>query len=225
MMAGTFGPCNFRQACAAAGIPVSRETMEKLARYAEMLSAANEHMNLVSASTLPDLWKRHFLDSAQLVPLLPADAATIVDLGSGAGFPGLVIALLRANSPGLVVHLIDSTAKKARFLLDVATATGAPVEVHAVRAESISRRLTADVVTARACAPLSGLLDLAACFTGPQTICLFLKGQRLASELTAASETWQIESDVRPSLSDSSGQVLRVTRFRRAPASKRRRPA
>ncbi len=167
-------------------------------------------MNLVAASTLPDVWRRHVLDSAQLAPLIPDQARTIIDLGSGAGFPGLVLAILLSDRPGLIVHLIESTQKKCRFLEEAGRATIAPIKVHAARAEDI-RGLEADVVTARAVAPLDRLFALAHPFFGPATIGLFLKGRSLNDELTRATKSWKLDATLIPSRSDPSGSILRVT--------------
>ncbi|MBI1210274.1 MAG: 16S rRNA (guanine(527)-N(7))-methyltransferase RsmG [Alphaproteobacteria bacterium] len=203
---GPYGPLDF-----ARDSEVPRETLERLTNHARLLVERNAHLNLVADSTLADMWRRHFLDSAQLVPLVPAEARTIVDLGSGAGFPGMVLAIMLApDRPGLRVHLIDSTQKKCRFLEEVAEATGAPVEVHWSRAEDLSG-LTADVVTARAVAPLAKLLGLAAPFFGEGTIGLFLKGRAAAAELTEARESWKLQVEITPSRSDPSGSILRVT--------------
>ncbi|NOT39175.1 MAG: 16S rRNA (guanine(527)-N(7))-methyltransferase RsmG [Alphaproteobacteria bacterium] len=188
---------------------VSRETLARLATYVNLLTEWNERLNLVAPSTIADVWRRHILDSAQIAPLIPPNAMSIVDLGSGAGFPGLVLAIMLAGRPGLTVHLVESTQKKCRFLEAVVAATGAPAQVHACRAEDM--RLKADVVTARALAPLERLLSLAHPFFRPDTIALFLKGRSLNDELTLASKSWTLESTPIPSRSDPSGVVLRVT--------------
>ena len=165
---------------------------------------------MVAASTVPDVWRRHVLDSAQLAPLIPQQATTIVDLGSGAGFPGLVLAMMLADRPGLTVHLIEATQKKCRFLEEAAAAAGVPVQVHWARAEQVND-VKADIVTARALAPLDRLLALAHPYFGPSTIGLFLKGRSLNSELTAATKSWRLAATHIPSRSDPSGTVLRVT--------------
>lgn len=189
---------------------VARETVSRLSTFVDLLWERNQQLNLVAESTLPQVWHRHILDSAQLVPLVPEDARTIVDLGSGAGFPGMVLAIMLADRPGLCVHLIESIQKKCRFLEDVAAATGAPVKVHWARAETLPD-LKADVVTARALAPLDKLLGLAFPFFRDGTIGLFLKGKSLPAELTPATKSWTLDSTSIPSRSDPSGTVLRVT--------------
>lgn len=188
---------------------VSRETLGRLTTYVNLLIEWNERLNLVAPSTLADVWRRHILDSAQLAPLIPPDARTIVDLGSGAGFPGLVLAIMLADREGLTVHLVESIQKKCRFLEAVIAATGAPAKVHACRAEDV--RLKADVVLARAVAPLDRLLPLSHPFFRPGTIALFLKGRSLNDELTLATKSWTLAATPIPSRSDPSGYVLRVT--------------
>jgi 16S rRNA (guanine527-N7)-methyltransferase len=165
---------------------------------------------LVAPSTLPDVWKRHLWDSAQLAPLIPPQATTIVDLGSGAGFPGMVLAILLSDRPGLMVHLIESTQKKTRFLEEVARETSAKTKVHWARAEDV-KGLKADVVTARAVAPLDRLFPLAYPFFSAGTVGLFLKGRSLNDELTATTKSWRLAATPIPSRSDPSGTVLRVT--------------
>ena len=136
----------------AAKAAVSRETCERLALHLDLLRRWQQRINLVGRSTLTDPWRRHMLDSAQLAPLLP-ERARVADLGSGAGFPGLVLAIVRGGP----VHLIESDGRKAAFLCEAARVTDAPAEVHASRAEGLA--LAVDVVVARACAPLDRLLS------------------------------------------------------------------
>lgn len=200
----TYGPLDF-----ARDSQVTRETLSLVSTYADLLRDWNQRLNLVAESTLPDLWRRHMWDSAQLVPLVPEGAEIIVDLGSGAGFPGLVLALLLRDR-GVTVHLVESTQKKCRFLDAVIAATGAPARVHNARAEDV-KSLKADVVTARAVAPLERLFPLAYPFFGRATVGLFLKGRSLNDELTAATKSWHLTATPIPSRSDPSGFVLRVT--------------
>jgi 16S rRNA (guanine527-N7)-methyltransferase len=176
----------------------------------DLLWERNQQLNLVAASTLPQVWRRHILDSAQLLAHIPPEARTLVDLGSGAGFPGMVLAIMLADRPGLKVHMIESIGKKCRFLEEVAAATGAPAEIHCSRAEALSG-LKADVVTARAVAPLDRLLAMAFPFFRDGTIGLFLKGKSLPAELTLAAKSWKLDSTPIPSRSDPSGTLLRVT--------------
>lgn len=200
-----YGPLDFARD---SGVP--RETLSRCSKYVDLLLEWNERLNLVAPSTLADVWRRHMWDSAQLLPLIPPHARTIVDLGSGAGFPGLVLAICLPPAKGLTVHLIDSTQKKCRFLETVAAATAAPVQVHWARAEDL-KGPKADVVTARAVAPLERLFPLAHPFFGPATTGLFLKGRSLNDELTLATKSWRLDATPIPSRSDPSGFVLRVT--------------
>ena len=182
---------------------VSRETTDRLARHLDLLRRWQTRINLVGAATLSDPWRRHVLDSAQLAPLIPA-GARLADLGSGAGFPGLVLAILRGGP----VHLIESDARKAAFLHEAVRATEAPAEVHNARAENLELR--ANVVTARACAPLDRLLGLALPLLAPGGICLFLKGARVEEELAVARQRWRMTVRRRRSRSAPEGVVLEL---------------
>jgi 16S rRNA (guanine527-N7)-methyltransferase len=188
---------------------VSRETLTRLKAYADLLVDCNAHHNLVAKSTLPDLWRRHFWDSAQLAPLIPKSARTLADLGSGAGFPGLVLAALR---PDLTVTLHEATAKKCAFLRTAAERMSLGVIVINGRIEELPRK-PHDVITARALAPLPRLLGYAWPLTGLNSVCLFLKGQNLGSELTEAHKYWNIEASQISSASDPSGAILAVRRL------------
>jgi 16S rRNA (guanine527-N7)-methyltransferase len=201
------GPDSFAEA-----FKVPRETIHRLARYAEMLADWQKRQNLVSASTLPHLWDRHFADSAQLVALAPK-ARLWLDLGSGAGFPGLVVAILKAQDPAFRVHLVEATAKKCAFLAAVAKATEAPVEIHAMRIEELARRahnLQPDVISARALAPLPQLLDLAAPFFHAGTRGLFLKGRDAMREVSAAEKRWSFACRLHPSLTAPQSAILEI---------------
>jgi 16S rRNA (guanine527-N7)-methyltransferase len=190
---------------------VSRETLERLTVYLELLRRWQRAINLVSSGTLADPWRRHFLDSAQLAALIPARAASVVDLGSGAGFPGMVLAIL--DVPG--VNLIESDRRKAQFLREVARATHASAKVHAERIEAMAG-WPADVITARALAPLPRLLVLAERFMTSDTVCLFLKGRSGGRELTEAGVSWHMDAEMLPSLSEPTGMVLQLRGIRRA---------
>jgi 16S rRNA (guanine527-N7)-methyltransferase len=188
---------------------VSRETMERLGRYESLLIKWQKSINLVSASTLPELWRRHMLDSAQLAALAPESTRRWADLGSGGGFPGLVVAILLAGRPGFELHLVESDQRKCIFMREVARATEASATVHNCRIEDFAAgQGTFDVVSARALAPLERLLGWAAPLFGPQTIGLFLKGQGVQDELTLARKSWIFEADHHPSQSDPAGSVL-----------------
>ena len=207
-----FGQSEFASELKALGINVSRETLQRLETYAALLTKWQAKINLVGPATLPDLWRRHFLDSAQLVPLLGAPKGTLVDLGSGAGFPGLVLAVMTDWR----VHLVDSDQRKCAFLRQVALDCGVldRVTIHAKRIEQIAG-IAADVVTARACAPLDELLELAAPLVGEAGTCLFLKGAQVEEELTAAEHHWTMRLDKRGSITDPAGKLLIITQLKR----------
>ena len=207
-----FGQPEFASGLKALGINVSRETLQRLEIYAGLLVKWQAKINLVGPATLPDLWRRHFLDSAQLLPLLPAAAGTLVDLGSGAGFPGLVLAIMTDWS----VHLLDSDQRKCAFLRQVALDCGVldRVTIHAKRIEQVTG-IAADVVTARACAPLDELLALAEPFIGEKGTGVFLKGTQVEEELTQAQRHWTMRLDRRESISDPAGKILIVSHLKR----------
>jgi 16S rRNA (guanine527-N7)-methyltransferase len=185
---------------------VSRETLERLEGFAALLAKWQRAINLVAPDSLPDLWRRHMLDSAVLYPLIPPGNGTLVDLGSGAGFPGLVLAIMGVTE----VHLLESDARKCAFLTEAARlfAPGR-VKVHRGRVEA-APTIAADVVTARALAELPDLLAYAARFLKPDGICLFLKGRRVEDELTLAGQTWTMAADRLPNPAESSGIILRI---------------
>jgi len=192
--------------------PVSRETLDRLDRFAETLLAWQQRINLIAPSTEPTLWTRHIADSLQLLALAP-QAKIWVDLGSGGGFPGVVIACALADKPGARVHLVESSTKKAAFLREAARATGAPAEVHAVRIEDFVENLAmpVDVVTARALAPLVRLLTATYPLLKTGALGLFPKGQDVDAELTEAAKCWSIQSSLAPSLTDPKAKIVRVT--------------
>lgn len=191
---------------------VSRETMEQLAQYESLLIKWQRSINLVARSTLDNLWQRHMLDSAQIANLTPESACSWVDLGSGGGFPGLVVAILLRDRSNFKMHLVESDQRKGIFMREVIRATGAPAEVHTARIEVFAREsdLKPDVVSARALATLDRIIEWAYPLFEPETIGLFLKGQGLEDELTSARKGWIFEETVIPSLSDPSGSVLQL---------------
>jgi 16S rRNA (guanine527-N7)-methyltransferase len=197
-----FGPAEF-----AAATGVSRETLKRLENYADLLRDWNSRHNLVSERSLEDPWRRHFWDSAQLAPLVPASAKTLADLGSGAGFPGLVLAELLRDR--VAVTLFEATAKKCAFLAVAAERMDLAVTIQNKRMEDARFQLF-DVITARACAPLPKLLGYAQHFAGPDSVCLFLKGQNLGPELTEAHKSWRMKFRQFPSLTDPSGVLLEL---------------
>ncbi len=189
---------------------VSRETLSRLKLLVSLLEDWNSRQNLVAPSTLKSVWIRHLWDSAQLVPLIPPDARTIADLGSGAGFPGLVLAeLLRERC---TVTLYEATAKKCRFLQECIFRLSLPATIRNVRIEDAEPEIF-DVVTARALAPLPKLLGYAQNFMGPDSVGLFLKGQNIVSELTEARKSWRMSLGQHPSRSDPSGVILEVRKL------------
>lgn len=202
-MPGThWGPEDF-----AAQTHVSRETLARLKAYDGLLVDWNSRHNLVSARSLEDVWRRHFWDSAQLAPLIPDSAKTLVDLGSGAGFPGLVLAEMLRDR--LSVTLYEATAKKCAFLAAVAERMQLPITIRNSRIEDAPSQ-PFDIITARALAPLPKLLAYVQRFTGPNSVCLLLKGQNLGSELTEAHKSWNMKARQIESLTDPSGAILEV---------------
>ncbi|MCW9003567.1 MAG: 16S rRNA (guanine(527)-N(7))-methyltransferase RsmG [Rhodospirillales bacterium] len=187
----------------------SVSVMAGLSAYAALLVKWQAKINLVGRSTLPDLWRRHMLDSAQLMPLLPHDTRVLIDLGSGAGFPGLVLAIMGVPQ----VRLIESDVRKGAFLREVIRATGAPATVHTGRIEGYGEQGVADVVTARALAPLDVLVDYAAPLLKPGGVCLFLKGRKAQEELTRCANRWNIAPAWEKSLTDPSGAILKIGRI------------
>lgn len=181
----------------------------RLQSYTDILLHWQRTVNLVGRVTLTDIWRRHMLDSAQLVRYIPDNAHEIVDMGSGGGFPGLVLAIL-LDRP---VHLIEATGKKAAFLREAARVTGASATVHHSRIEALAP-WPADLVTARALAPLTQLLALAQPFLAPRDgkrgICLFLKGAQAEQEIAEAQKSWAMTVERFPSLTDDEGSVLRI---------------
>jgi 16S rRNA (guanine527-N7)-methyltransferase len=184
---------------------IEDDALRRLETYLDVLGRWQERINLVGRETLADPWRRHILDSAQLLPLLPKPPGLIADLGSGAGFPGLVVAILT----GAPVFLIESDGRKCAFLAEAARITGTDIQIRCERAESLAP-LGATVITARACAPLPRLLDLASRHLAPGGLCLFLKGRTAPEELTVACETWTLNVSRVPSLSDPSGVILQI---------------
>ena len=186
--------------------------MADLGTLIERLTAANAVMNLVGPDSLPDVWNRHIFDSAQLLDLAP-DAATWADLGAGAGFPGLVLAILLKDQADSHVWLIDSLGKRCRFLQEVVEALSLRATVVNGRAEE--QRIKADVVTARALAPMDRLLGYAQPYLQRGAQGLFLKGEKAEAELIVARQVWQFDSDLSVSRSDPRGRIVSVRSLRR----------
>jgi 16S rRNA (guanine527-N7)-methyltransferase len=194
---------------------VSQETMERLETHRRLLAEWSERMNLVGPRELEQFWPRHALDSAQLVKLAPG-AKRWVDLGSGAGFPGLVVAAFLAGQPDTAIHLVESTGKKAAFLRTVAEEAGLPVKVFNQRIEAFGAgEGPYDVVTARALAPLNRLIGYAKPILDRGAIGLFHKGADLDAELAAAKDATNggaYRADVLESLSDPRGRIVRISK-------------
>ncbi|GAB4392258.1 MAG: 16S rRNA (guanine(527)-N(7))-methyltransferase RsmG [Kiloniellaceae bacterium] len=215
---GAGGPALLTPEAFQARLSVSRETQDKFLEYAALLTKWNAAINLVSPKSLGDLWRRHFLDSAQLrahLPEIPGpEQRVILDVGAGAGFPGMVLALLGCGR----VHLVESDQRKAQFLREVARVTGAPAEIHCQRVESpglLAALPPIDVVTCRAFAPLARLLDLTEPFLSPEktqnpAVGLFLKGRSVDEELTEAGKKWRLRVDRFESETDPTGSILRL---------------
>jgi 16S rRNA (guanine527-N7)-methyltransferase len=204
------------RAVALFGDNVSRETWERLDRLVERVIERQRVMNLVAASTIPQIWTRHVSDSLQLLALAPA-AKRWIDLGAGAGFPGLVVACKLAAEQRCEVHLVDSVQKKAAFLRDVIAELKLPAIVHARRIEDFATTTKErfDVVTARALAPLDRLIGYAIPLLKTGAVGLFPKGQDVGAELTQASKSWSIEAELIPSKTDPHGRIVVVRHARR----------
>lgn len=195
-------------------VSVSRETLARLDVFVELLLRWQPRINLIAPSTVATLWTRHVADSLQLLELAPrtskATAPVWVDLGSGGGFPGLAVACALADNPGARVHLVESNAKKVAFLREATRQTGAAAKVDAARIEDTKLAPIADVVTARALAPLNQLLTMVASFVQNGAQALLLKGQDIDRELTEATKYWNIQADLVASKTSASGRVLIV---------------
>ena len=188
------------------------ERMADLATFLDRLTEANAVMNLVGPDSLPDFWNRHAFDSAQLLDLMP-EARTWADLGAGAGFPGVVLAILLKGRADAHVWLIDSLQKRCRFLQAVVEELDLPATVVWGRAEE--QEIKVDVVTARAVAPLEKLLGYAQPYLKRGAQGLFLKGEKAEAELQEARKVWQVDADLSVSRSDPRGRILTVRTLRR----------
>ena len=184
---------------------VSRESAAKLDLYVSLLLTWQARINLIGPSTREDVWSRHIADALQLLPHLPEGLSRIADLGSGAGIPGLILAIARP----LDAHLFESNQKKGAFLREAARQTGARVFIHSARIEEAAA-VEVGAVTARALAPLPKLLDYAQPFLEKGAIGYFHKGQDVDAELTDATKSWKIQVEKHPSLTDSRGVILVV---------------
>lgn len=192
------------------GEGVSRETQDRLTAFATTLRQWNRRINLVAPSSLDRLWERHILDSLQLFSVRPSTARHWADLGTGGGFPGLVVAILAAEAaPDLRLTLVESDRRKAAFLAAAARAAGVKPRILAERAEALPP-LHADVLSARALAPLTRLLTQAHRHLAPGGIALFPKGARHAQEIDEALADWRFRVQKIPSRTDPSGVILAI---------------
>ncbi len=182
---------------------VSRETLDRLEAFIDVLLDWQTRINLIGRSTIPDLWRRHVLDSAQLMPLIAPSSCRLVDVGSGAGFPGLVLAILGAQG----VELVEASQKTCNFLAEAVRVTGADATVIRARSEALPKA-PADTVTARAVAPLPRLIELVQPLIGPATRCLFHKGAGVEAELTIAHKMWRMVATTVPSRTDPRGRIV-----------------
>lgn len=186
---------------------VSRETRRRLEIYVELLGKWNKSINLVSKTTLDDVWRRHILDSLQIAEL-GADTCQWIDLGSGGGLPGLIIAAAKAeNSPDTHVTLVESDQRKCAFIAAAASAMDVQVSIQCRRIEE-STGHTYDVISARALAPLSHLLDLALPYRHQSSVCIFPKGAKAEDEMIAAQKDWRISYDAVGSKTDPSSKIF-----------------
>ncbi|NOR61367.1 MAG: 16S rRNA (guanine(527)-N(7))-methyltransferase RsmG [Rhodobacteraceae bacterium] len=199
----------------ASSFDVSRETIERLDEYEALLKKWNPVINLISRNTLDDIWQRHFADSAQLYLHIGDNPKTWLDFGSGAGFPGLVAATIaKQKNPKLTFTLVESDQRKAAFLMTVSNALDLGAKVIAERIEALPAQ-NADIISARAVAPLDKLLSWTAPHAHKTSVLLFPKGNSYESELTAARKHWHIGEEIIPSVTDSNAVILRIEEFER----------
>lgn len=193
------------------GFFVSRETLEKFVVYERLLLKWQQTINLVGVSTLDNVAERHFFDSAQLFKYIPDTNVTLADMGSGAGFPGMILAMLGVSD----AHLIESDVRKATFLREVARETGTKVTIHDERVEACKIN-NIDVFTARALAPLKDLLSLTSALATPghTFYCLFSKGLQVQEEIAKAQKKFTFEYELFQSLTDISGKIVEVSKLK-----------
>jgi 16S rRNA (guanine527-N7)-methyltransferase len=192
-------------------VPVSRETEDRLAAFVDLLDRWRRKINLIADSTFPSVWTRHIADSAQLIALAP-DARRWLDMGSGAGFPGLVIAIQLADVPGAMVHCIESDGRKCAFLREAARATGAAAQIHPMRVEAIAPESlgAVDAVTARAFAPLPLTLKLAKPWMERGAIAVFPRGESARDQIATLPEAWAHAIETLPSVVNPKAAILRI---------------
>lgn len=196
---------------------VSRETLAKLEIYLALLGKWQKAVNLVGPNTMADAWHRHFMDSAQIANYIPQDAQTLLDFGSGAGFPGLVLAMLR---PDLDVNLVESDEKKCQFLRNVSRETSTPVTIHNTRIEYLKasgQEIMPDIITARALGDLKMLLDFALPYAqkNPELVLLLPKGEKAPEEITAAKAIFSFDLQAHKSITNNRAQILEIRQLKR----------
>lgn len=189
---------------------VSHETFEQLSIYRDILLKWQSKINLIGPDTVQDIWTRHFLDSLQLATIIPNRNQTICDIGTGAGFPGLVLAIVGYHN----VHLIDSDLRKTIFLKEVKRLTSTNVHIHQERIEHVALNKV-DVVVSRACASLDQLFSIAEHVISRETICLFHKGKNYTKELDIALKMWSFDVTVIPSMADPQSVILKISHLSR----------
>lgn len=191
-------------------VNITPDVFSRLILYHDLLLKWQAKINLVSNDSIQDIWKRHFLDSLQLLPLIPGTGNSIIDFGSGAGFPGMSLAISGVAN----IHLVESDSKKISFLKEVAMATSTNVSIHHSRIETY-KIPHVGVITARAVAELKELFSYAEPNVSRETICLFPKGKNYAKEITDAEKTWAFDVSPVPSVTDSEGMILRISNLER----------
>ena len=194
---------------------VSHETLDRFSVYGKLLIKWQSAINLVSNNTIDNMWQRHFLDSAQIFSLLPPRTKNILDIGSGAGFPGLVLAIMGAKN----VTLVESDTRKCMFLKEVLRETTSVANIENCRIEDFTKS-SFDVVMARALAPLDKLLVYAQPYFSSGTVGIFPKGRRFELELASAKKQWQLKYSLAPSLTDTSGAIIVVKEMLGGPTKK-----
>ncbi len=193
---------------------VSRETMQKFSKMHQELVKWSGRFNLVAPTSLSHYWSRHVLDSAQLFSIAPTRSKTWLDFGSGAGFPGMILAIMLCEQEGATMTLVESNGKKAAFLQHCARITGAPVRVLQQRIEQ-TKQSHVDVITARAVADLQQLLTWAEPFCGQNTVLLFPKGKSVEQELTFARKQWDIDYQLIDSCTEEGAKIVKIGKFAR----------
>jgi len=194
---------------------VSRETLMDLQAWGKLLARWNAKINLVAPGTLPEFWHRHALDSWQITDFVPEKAKTCLDFGSGAGFPGIALAIHAKQFEGRKIEMVESAGKKANFLKTSIRELNLPATVSALRIESLEAK-PADIITARAFAPLPKLLNYAAPFWKPDTVGIFHKGRTAKEELLQAKKTWNFDVESHMSVTDPDATILVITNLQSA---------